>query len=207
MQNCEELAKKEANSKVVLTDAHSMMTCGASATACILLPGASVVHATNFGDSGWMWYRSGELQDRSFAQTYRFNAPYQLAASNKGAVDLADSRDLAVKPGDVLVVATDGLYDNLFDDEIGGIVGEHSRILQQYEWLSNKVDAFKVHFVERAVEFQAAVAKQLAKKLAQLAYKRSKMSTIHTPFELHARKKGYNHNGGKEDDICVVVAI
>ena len=42
---------------------------------------------------------------------------------NPDDADDADVRQLEVTPGDIVVLASDGLYDNMFDEEIAQVGG------------------------------------------------------------------------------------
>ena len=97
-----------------------------SSTACLLVfdRDTRVLHAANLGDSGFVVIRDNRVVYRSTEQYHYFNAPYQLAilpASQGG-----DNTDmLSDKPkhaaystfqlveDDLLVLATDGLWDNM----------------------------------------------------------------------------------------------
>lgn len=79
-----------------------------------------------------------------------------------------------LRPGDWVVVATDGLYDNVADDEI----------------------------VEAAAAASDAMA--LAESLGSLASVRSVDEEFRSPFMLAAEKAGVQWRGGKADDITVV---
>eukprot|EP00696_Hemimastix_kukwesjijk_P001922 gnl/Hemi2/12330_TR4217_c0_g1_i1.p1 gnl/Hemi2/12330_TR4217_c0_g1~~gnl/Hemi2/12330_TR4217_c0_g1_i1.p1 ORF type:complete len:368 (-),score=82.39 gnl/Hemi2/12330_TR4217_c0_g1_i1:135-1238(-) len=105
-----------------------------STTACVV----SLVHretpdfsglvllAANLGDSGFMVLRNGELKYRSTAQEHRHNCPYQLSMPLPSGLsrhlqdspDSADSYVMKVQHGDLVVLATDGVFDNLTDEEI-----------------------------------------------------------------------------------------
>lgn len=91
------------------------------------------VELANLGDSGSVLFRSAAVQHYSTAQTHGFNTPYQLSiipprmraqASIFGGAYLEDfPRDAAVtslrmQHGDVLMLATDGVFDNLNNQDI-----------------------------------------------------------------------------------------
>jgi len=86
----------------------------------------------NLGDSGAMVFRpSGEGFTkvlRTKEQDHRFNAPFNLSTfageSGHFADGPGDADEYQVKlaPGDVVVLMTDGITDNLFTEQIGGIL-------------------------------------------------------------------------------------
>lgn len=63
--------------------------------------------------------RQSELVYRSTEQQHRFNYPFQLGPQSS-TTPLKDAFriDLPVQEGDVLVLATDGLGDNLWDEDV-----------------------------------------------------------------------------------------
>lgn len=87
---------------------------------------------------------------------------------------------IVVAPGDVIVAGTDGLFDNLYNNDITAIV---------------------VHAVRAGLEPQAT-----AKKIAALARQRALERDRQTPFSAAAQEAGFRYYGGKLDDITVVVS-
>lgn len=84
-----------------------------------------------------------------------------------------------VATGDVIVAGTDGLFDNLFDQEVV------EAVLQ-----GNK---------------EGLGPQELASRIALLALERAHGNSD-TPFSVGAREAGYAYSGGKIDDITVIVA-
>ncbi|KAJ8560997.1 hypothetical protein K7X08_027187 [Anisodus acutangulus] len=89
-------------------------------------------------------------------------------------------RKITVAPGDVLVAGTDGLFDNLYDADITGVV-------------------------IRAVE-DGLGPQMTAQKIAALAQQRGMDQTKPSPFSDAAKEAGFEYHGGKLDDITVVVS-
>jgi serine/threonine protein phosphatase PrpC len=100
-------------------------------------PARAVCHSANIGDSQYMLLRfetgAWTVVDKSPPQVHWFNCPYQLTrmpdtsmteVSLFQQVSIASSGHLACFEGDVLIVATDGVFDNLFDEQIVAIVAE-----------------------------------------------------------------------------------
>eukprot|EP00920_Eleutheroschizon_duboscqi_P002618 GHVT01006153.1.p2 GENE.GHVT01006153.1~~GHVT01006153.1.p2 ORF type:complete len:165 (+),score=46.38 GHVT01006153.1:197-691(+) len=108
------------------------------------------------------------------------------------------SSSIQVREGDLVVLATDGLFDNLFDYEITAITGmsvspRESKLLKQGDLRLT------------------TPPKDVARGLALAAYWKSLDPHARTPFAREARRKCQSHvlpllTGGKEDDITVVVA-
>ena len=80
-------------------------------------------NAANIGDSGLLVVRDGRVVHRSSEQQHYFNTPYQLSLpptdmESDVLADLpeaADRYEFNVEDGDVIILATDGIFDNVPD--------------------------------------------------------------------------------------------
>ena len=138
--------------------------------------------AANVGDSGFMVFRDGSLLARSQPQLRGFNCPYQLG--NGDGYDrprCAEEWGVSVAAGDVVVLGTDGLLDNMFAEQVERIVREGVR------------DRYR--------------PEKLARKIAKKAYSNSIDERCDTPFGRDSWVAGYLHLEGKRDDITVVVGL
>jgi protein phosphatase PTC7 len=83
------------------------------------------IKAANVGDSGFRIVRDGKVVFASPAQEHYFNCPYQLGfpplSEDTDTASDAEMFDVAVKPGDLVIAGSDGLFDNVFDDEIAEV--------------------------------------------------------------------------------------
>jgi protein phosphatase PTC7 len=133
---------------------------------------------------------------RSADQTHFFNCPYQACAETFGAIGggaQLDKLSAEVRDGDVLIVATDGVLDNLFDRELQACVAQHLPGLRSPD----------------PVAAQAEVD-QLAATIAGLAHAiglREDEQGLLTPFMQAAAEEGYSYPGGKLDDVAVVCGV
>ncbi|PAV62079.1 hypothetical protein WR25_07485 isoform B [Diploscapter pachys] len=91
-----------------------------SSTACVLVVHQDSLYSANLGDSGFMVVRKGKVVAKSQEQVHYFNAPFQLTQPPEGfegfigdKPDMADTGNLPVEKGDIILLATDGLWDNL----------------------------------------------------------------------------------------------
>ncbi|KAL0657222.1 hypothetical protein Bca4012_077807 [Brassica carinata] len=85
---------------------------------------------------------------------------------------------VAVAPGDVIIAGTDGLFDNLYNNEITATV---------------------VQAVRAGTDPQVT-----AQKIAALARQRAQDKNRQTPFSTAAQDAGFRYYGGKLDDIVYV---
>ncbi|XP_038716098.1 probable protein phosphatase 2C 55 isoform X1 [Tripterygium wilfordii] len=166
----------------ILEKAHSSTKAKGSSTACIVaLTDQQGLQAINLGDSGFMVVRDGCTIFRSPVQQHNFNFTYQLESGDNGALPSSGQVfTVAVAPGDVIVAGTDGLFDNLYNNEITAVV---------------------VHAVRAGLGPQVT-----AQKMAALARQRAQDKDRQTPFSTAAQDAGFRYYGGKLDDITVVVS-
>ncbi|XP_028760401.1 probable protein phosphatase 2C 55 isoform X2 [Neltuma alba] len=173
--------KGSINPARVLEKAHSSARAKGSSTACIIALAEKELHAINLGDSGFIVVRDGSTIFKSPIQQHGFNFTYQLESGDGG--DLPSSGEVFTVPvagGDVVIAGTDGLFDNLYNNEITAVV---------------------VHAVRTGLEPQVT-----AQKIAALARQRALDKNRQTPFSAAAQEAGFRYYGGKLDDITVVVS-
>ncbi|ONK73400.1 uncharacterized protein A4U43_C04F31090 [Asparagus officinalis] len=168
------------NPATIIKKAYARTSAMGSSTACIIALNGQFIHAAIVGDSGFLVVREGSVVFRSPVQLHDTDHPYQLGAHTKlDDPNCAEVMKVAVKAGDVIVAGTDGLFDNVFEDEV-------SRIVQS------------------AVASHSG-PHELAAVLANVALDYSNSTTGETPYSIASQEAGRDHIGGKPDDITVVI--
>ena len=99
-----------------------------SSTACVAqLRSGGTLEVVNLGDSGLRLVRAGCVEFATGVQEHGWNCPYQLShprlVTNTDTAADAAVDELKVAPGDVIVLGTDGLWDNMWDDQLLELVG------------------------------------------------------------------------------------
>jgi hypothetical protein len=129
--------------------------------------------SSNLGDSGFVVIRDGQVVMKADFQEHFFDCPYQLA-SLRYVPETDQATDAAVltgqvEAGDVIVLGSDGLFDNVPMEDI----------------LS----------VACAVEAQdgdsKAKAEEIASALGEMAFVNSQNPEYESPYALEARRQGY----------------
>ncbi|KAI0054059.1 protein serine/threonine phosphatase 2C [Auriscalpium vulgare] len=168
-----------------------------SSTACIINLNASngVLRAANLGDSGFLILRSSSVFYRQRAQTHYFNCPKQLAKvpsivkKASGAIldkpADADLYETKLRDGDIIIAFTDGLSDNVFNNEITSICSLIARA-------GGPEDDQVQTIADRIVEYSRACMANNQRV---------------SPFEKAAARDNKFWPGGKMDDVTVVVAL
>ncbi|KAF8692926.1 hypothetical protein HU200_039286 [Digitaria exilis] len=157
----------------------------AASTAVIVSLSGGELRWAYVGDSGFVVFRDGLILRRSRPQQHYFNCPYQLSSERDGSADeVADAEvgEVPAKEGDVVVVATDGLFDNVTDDELERIVR-----------------------MGTTLGFSPT---NMAEVMAGFAFEAARCSNRDTPYSVMGRREPETDffTGGKPDDITVVVA-
>mmetsp|Transcript_25438 Transcript_25438/g.58588 ORF Transcript_25438/g.58588 Transcript_25438/m.58588 type:complete len:532 (-) Transcript_25438:95-1690(-) len=162
---------------------------------------------------------------RTKEQQHTFNCPFQLARlpvkedfpqllregkealvsavekSKKGKQDQPEDAEwyvFQVQRGDLLILGTDGLFDNLYDQDISELA-DHA--VSPFE-----VDGLAQADGEVQCRYETELSSRLASALSKAAFSRSMSRAGKTPFADHARQVGMYHTGGKMDDITCVCA-
>ena len=166
----------------ILEEAHAKTRARGSCTACIVCLHEGKAHASNLGDSGFLISRDGAVAFISPQQQHEFNFPYQIGSpdSMSDSPTKADSHVVEVQPGDIIIAATDGLFDNVFPDEAAALV----------------------HLSKKKGDGPDEAAASLTKYAKSRAVDQRYLS----PFAYGAQQLGYRYLGGKLDDITVVVS-
>lgn len=184
----------------------------------------------SLGDSGFIQFRLNAVHHFSNPQTHAFNTPFQLSivppkilALSKifGGKQLSDSpkdsnfTDHQVRHGDVLIFATDGVWDNLSTRDLLQIV---SRQMLGFQAWSTGDNGTTVTEKLGALTEEGGIAKSgaennlqtlLAVNVVGEAKRASENYKRDGPFAKEVQKHypRENFHGGKVDDICVVVAV
>lgn len=204
------------------------------------------IHTINVGDSGYAIFRRTSIDTpykliyESEIQQKGFNFPYQLGAEGNGdtpEVGAINSHELL--PGDMVILASDGVLDNLEFKEIPEFLTEMEQKYQAEEG-PQSLHHFQDHNEERRQRLaqKAQEGKKetkdndddsteddeapfdmeyppfytldttfIADSIKHRAYELSKDPKHNSPFSKSAKKHGKRFDGGKEDDITVVVGI
>ena len=107
---------------------------------------------------------------------------------------------MRARAGDIIIAATDGVTDNLFDEKLQHLVSAEVRNFNAPHLTSPHLSAAK------CLEVLASLASAEAKEAVRVG-ERQDDPTISTPFSVNASTEGYQAPGGKLDDVAVVVGI
>lgn len=144
--------------------------------------GKGLLKFANLGDSGFLIMRKnkdGKYDNffKSEEQQHSFNFPFQVGTGGDNP-SKAEELSFPVSKDYLIIMASDGLFDNLYEKDINEIV--------------NKNDPNNLQTI--------------ANELVREAFEKSIDQNYFSPFAAHAKKHKRYYKGGKNDDITVVVA-
>ncbi|KAK9127342.1 hypothetical protein Syun_016139 [Stephania yunnanensis] len=152
--------------RILLKKAHSATCSVGSATVVVaMLEKSGVLKIANVGDCGLRILRGGKIFFSTSPQEHYFDCPYQLSSESLGQTYLdAAVNKMELAEGDVIVMGSDGLFDNVFDHEIVSVTSR----------------------------FEDAAEAVIAKALANLASDHSRDANFDSPYSLEARGQGFD---------------
>jgi len=194
MNNCSEIVKngdfQPERPDLIIDSAFNKLSVSprpiGSSTACVVVIHKRTLYAANLGDSGYLVCRNGKIIQRSTEQTHAFNTPFQLTLLPpnidldffiKDTPEKSDMNRLDLQSGDVVLIATDGLWDNMPDSQI----------------------------VEALRNVKAENLQATCNTIALIARRLSSDPSHASPFSKKASEHGLRMTGGKTDDITIVL--
>lgn len=167
------------------------------------------LYTANVGDSGYMILiptlknmpkKSGTtfIYDVAFVsegQQHEYNFPFQLGSTGDDPRTATKGRVHSIADGTIVLTYTDGVSDNLFPYELRALVNTY-------------IHELKVKHGIQLREFVPAFdPNEMAKRILEYALKKSKDVTTVSPFQYNSLNYGVIWQGGKIDDISIVVGM
>lgn len=214
-------SKPNMSIKSALKTAARAITMRGSTTACVAELYHGFMRGINVGDSALWVIREGQIVFKTTSQQHRFNMPYQIRAECLADLEKGEEFEFAVRKGDVAILASDGLWDNVFADSISKTVKEHQDLWIKMDRKKDKkrLDKHTLLFEPvlrssktnskgaEAVQSGARVS-DLAFHLSSHACKAAHSHSMPTPFQKNSAEEGSaNTRGGKLDDITILVSL
>lgn len=154
---------------------------GASTAVVASIGDDGFLRAVNVGDSTCIVIRNGKVVAKTREISHYFECPYQLSVDSPDKPRDGTKLNVELMPGDIIFMASDGVFDNLSETEVAEMVMKEKQL------------------------------SQMAKRVSDMSRKVSQDRNAKTPYAKQAQKYGdpdYQSGlGGKLDDVsCVVVA-
>lgn len=206
----EYLADKAKKSIDIFVNACKKITNRGSSTCCMCkIHSETEIEALNLGDSGYLLLRpsfssTGVVEDfsvvfKSEEQTHGFNFPFQVGEGGDNPKS-AIVKYHEVQPFDLVVLASDGLWDNISN---GNLV----KVIKNFVFETNKAIKTEENKDENTNQVVAKTSLSNLKGLSEYITKTAEIVSLDkqykSPFAIRSRGL---YMGGKHDDITVIVA-
>lgn len=165
---------------------------GAATAIAAMMDPRGLLRVASLGDCGLRLLRNGEVVFGTPPLQHYFDCPFQFGSESTDRASDSLAYELELADGDTIVMASDGLFDNVFDRDIEAVARAH-------------------------LGADKASAEAMAEALASLAKEHSTDGEYQSPYSVEAISQGLELSwweklqnkkiqGGKPDDITVVVA-
>mmetsp|Transcript_17207 Transcript_17207/g.19503 ORF Transcript_17207/g.19503 Transcript_17207/m.19503 type:complete len:391 (+) Transcript_17207:155-1327(+) len=202
--------------KMAMQLAYQLTKNKGTCTCCIVAIEGETLKTANFGDAGFLVLRpclkhtdecfsiekiptlgsedvEWTLLYKSFEMQHYFNCPVQMGTGSEDTPQsVADTLILPVRPGDILITATDGLFDNLYVNDIKTIIAKEPFLTSQ----DTDIRTCLEEWIHRVTE-----------KIGAGAIATALSSVQRTPFSVQAKRAGLSYTGGKMDDITIITSF
>lgn len=205
MSNCQMFASLNYSAKNIVSKAFEKTEVAGSCTIIVAKfhPLEEKLDVVSVGDCSMRIVRNGQIAHRTDVQEHAWNQPYQLSHPHFNVANTPDDAleySFHVEAGDVIILGSDGFFDNLWDDEIAEAVaagdfmrqscdGETGWELEAQEISQRLLELAESHSIDREYASPYAREKQMIDKPAWTG-------------ALLPRARG-----GKLDDITVAVGV
>jgi protein phosphatase PTC7 len=153
---------------------------GASTAIVASISDDGFLRALSLGDSSCVVIRNGKVAAKTKDIQHYFDCPYQLSADSPDRPKDGTKLNLELMRGDLILMGSDGIFDNLSGEEIVEIVSSSPPRLST-----------------------------IAKRVGDQSRKQSLNKKAETPYAKLAKKNGdpdyIDGLGGKLDDVCCIV--
>ncbi|GAA6031991.1 hypothetical protein JCM8097_003377 [Rhodosporidiobolus ruineniae] len=184
-----------------------------SSTALLAVLRNDELRLANLGDCACCVIREGDYLFRTEEQQHQFNFPFQAGTNAKDTPAKDAQRfTVKVKRDDIVILASDGLVDNVFSDdlleEVLRFVGTHQPLPSPPSSSSSSASSTSSsngssRFTLRRFSPQA-VSEALCFR-AKSVY--DDQRAVASPFQQRAMEEGIHYAGGKIDDVSCLVGV
>ena len=167
----------------------------------------AVIKIANLGDSMAMLVRGRDIVWRSEEMWWSFNTPVQLGPMSPSKPNDAQVFEIPVVANDILILASDGLSDNLWDEEMLEEVVRVKEVLLKHSTLDGA--SLGQLLARRSLpgmlsEALCSRARRVAERGSSGSGRRGALEVVgeevdEVPFARRAREEGRRFKGGKVD--------
>lgn len=205
ISNCQMFASLNYSAKKIVSKAFQNTEVAGSCTIIVAKfhPVEETLDVVSVGDCGMRIVRDGQVVLQTDVQEHSWNQPYQLSHPQFNVANTPDDAleySFHVQKGDVIILGSDGFFDNFWDDEIAEVVAAG-------EFMRQSCDGDDAWQQE---------ADEISQRLLELAEAHSIDAQYASPYAREKQMIGKPEwtrqwlppaLGGKLDDITVAVAV
>eukprot|EP00890_Picochlorum_soloecismus_P004136 jgi/Picsp_1/4723/NSC_02092-R1_protein len=201
--SCEVAASSCPSAKEILQQAFDGTKVAGSCTIAIAKYQDEKVEIISLGDCEAAHLRDGKVVMKTDIQEHAWNQPYQISDPDFNMADLPEDAlifEIGIIPGDIIIMGSDGFWDNVWDSELEEAIAASNSMRHTYDGPAGW-------------EMEAS---NLASRLVELAEEHSLNESYASPFADEKQRAQYPAFlqpllspgvGGKQDDITVVVCL
>ncbi|ORC91708.1 protein phosphatase 2C [Trypanosoma theileri] len=166
----------------------------------------SVLDICSLGDCTAVLVRRGRVVFVSSEQTHDLDFPYQLGKGSGDTPSRALNYRIPVEAGDMLLLGSDGVFDNLYPVRVADIVWSPVNRVR----MEHNVDSGSTAWRNKPLLFYESMMHAIATGSEDaLREARCAARDLHadTPYAHKAVEGGAYYEGGKQDDMTLLVSI
>ena len=203
MRACAAAAESKHSANEILEDAFANTQQEGSCTIAVAKLEDGILEIISVGDCSARHLRHGKIIGKTEIQEHSWNQPYQLSNPEFNRADKPEDAQrylFEIQDGDVVVMGSDGFWDNVWDYEVEEAIAAGENMRRSWDG--------KLGWEAEATE--------IAQRLLSLAEEHSVDTQFASPFADEKQRMKYPSFlqsflpaglGGKMDDITVVVAL
>lgn len=183
-------------------DAAAATRVGGSSTAVLAGLEGDRLRGLNLGDSGLWLIRDGRVVYKTDRQQHAFNYPFQVSWGDAEVVQQAAPIDVPVRAGDWVLLASDGLFDNVWEKDL-------LRVMDNVVNGKGIAGVYRPAAGDRGGEGRGKATAVRPVDVAQAVLERALEASVAThyvsPFAVEAKKHRDDARlEGKPDDVTVI---
>ncbi|EPY20154.1 protein phosphatase 2C [Strigomonas culicis] len=175
-----------------------------------------LLDVVSVGDCSLMVLRYGKIIYRTEEQAHAMDFPFQLGTGSKDTPSSGIKVLVPVQPGDVVVMGSDGIFDNVYPERILEAVWPPlEKVYTQFEWsdakgVSVSLQSSTIRNVNIRNELADSIMAALevgGKLCVEEAINVSKDIRSDSPYAAKCIEDGALYEGGKPDDMTLLLSV
>lgn len=210
----------------------SPLVVGTSTALLASIEASGMLNITNIGDCTALVIRNGEAILETSHQHHDISTPFQVGTASKDHPDDAQKYNIQLQPRDIIVIGSDGIFDNIYPREVVATINartaeivnsmsltiEMNSLQRPNENHPNKADELHLINVIELMNHRKISALTdddrdlLALHVASLqCLRQATLNSVDprcdTPYATACLEGGAYYEGGKLDDMTLIVAM